>query len=356
MYTPSTIIPENDISITPSKIYNIIEKLLDYEIDYYNDNNKAVKLLKLVKKSMLTKFKERYTWKTEVLSQKVCDHMYGEHSKRFKQICGSRIDIKPEGKSFKCAKHIGKNYKPKDRNVDEKARCIGIKKNGNPCKMEGKHNRYCIYHYNQYKIDKLENDIKDLEIEKIHENVRNIVKSSFNTSSLYNIIENVKNSNIIKEKNKQSIELLEIAPHNLNNSNTSNKFAKIKEIIKNNEILENFNKLDIVNNFKNRLDNLNKKISENIEIIDKLDKNYKNSCIIEYKQCEQENCTNCKKYNIVYNSYCSEHILNRKNNAINFFYKNKPTPTPTPPTPTPPPPTTMKHHDLSFSPGHDQFI
>lgn len=355
MYTPNTFVPENDITIKPKNIIKIINNLLDYEIDYYSNNDNYIRLLKIVKKSMINRFKEKYTWKTDVLSHNVCDHIYGEHSKKFKQICGSRIDIKPEGKSFKCAKHIGKSYKPKDRNIDEKSRCIGIKKNGNPCKMEGKHNRYCIYHYNQYKIDKLEKDIKDLEIEKIHENVRNIVKSSFNTSSLYNIIENIKNINISEDKNKQSIELLEFAPHKLNNSNTSNKFAKIKKIIKNNEILENFNKTDIVNNLKIKLDKLNNKIDKNIEIIDKLDKNYKNNCIIEYKQCEQENCTNCKNYYIVYNSYCSEHILNRKKNTINFFYKNKTTP------PLPPPqhnttPTTMNHHDLSFSSGHDQFI
>ena len=41
MYTPTTLIPENDISISPKKIYNIIKELLEKEIEFYSNNNNS---------------------------------------------------------------------------------------------------------------------------------------------------------------------------------------------------------------------------------------------------------------------------------------------------------------------------
>lgn len=32
---------------------------------------------------------------------------------------------------------------------------------------------------------------------------------------------------------------------------------------------------------------------------------------IEYRKYEAYNCPNCKKYNIIYSTYCTDHIINK---------------------------------------------
>lgn len=210
MYIPSYTIPKNDLLIKPNKIYEIIKVLLDYEIEFYSHNEKFVNLLNTVKKNMLDKFKRRYTWQTEVLSEQVCEHLYGEKSKKYGQICGRRIDINFDGKNYKCAKHIGIKHKPKARNIPENIKCKSLKKNGHPCSMYGKikYGGNCVYHFKEEKTeilqDKviiLENENNLLNTEENCKNSKELVRTSININSLYNIIEKLnENTDFIEKK------------------------------------------------------------------------------------------------------------------------------------------------------------
>jgi hypothetical protein len=105
----------------------------------------------------------------------------------------------------------------------------------------------------------------------------------------------------------------------LNEEGNDNSTDKI-DIIKNVKKLENYCISNYINNTNNKLHELNKKIIENTSIIEKLNKYYTK---IEYKKCEENNCNSCKSYNIIYNTYCAEHILNRNKQPIINFFKTK---------------------------------
>lgn len=198
MYIPSYTIPKNDLLIKPNKIYEIIKVLLDYEIEFYSHNEKFINLLNTVKKNILDKFRRRYTWQTEVLSEQVCEHLHGEKSKKCGQICGRRIDIKFDGKSYKCAKHIGIKYKPKARNIPDNMKCKSLKKNGHPCSMYGKikYGGNCVYHFKEEKTEISQDKVIILE------NENNLLNTKENCKNyLYNIIEKLnENTDFIEKK------------------------------------------------------------------------------------------------------------------------------------------------------------
>lgn len=275
MYIPTDIIPENDISISPKRLYNIIKKLLDNEMDYYDDNEKFTKLLKSVKKNMLDRLKKRYTWQTIVLSEKVCEHIYGENSNKFGQICGARIDIhvNSDNKKYRCSMHIDNKHIPKARNIDINKKCKSLKKNGDPCKMEGKYKGYCIYHYDKNKIEKLQKEVLILNTEKICNISNEITRNSINIDSLYNIIEKLKSNNNLEVinsnkfiidplKNKESIDLnintnimkkvlnTEYYDHNYFNNIKQIYCSGHEDIIFNNYKINNTNNIYLENIYK----------------------------------------------------------------------------------------------------------
>lgn len=268
MYIPSHTIPKNDLLIKPNKIYEIIKVLLDYEIEFYSHNEKFINLLNTVKKNILDKFRRRYTWQTEVLSEQVCEHLHGEKSKKYGQICGRRIDIKFDGKNYKCAKHIGIKYKPKARNIPDNMKCKSLKKNGHPCSMYGKikYGGNCVYHFKEEKPKILQDKVIILEKEN------NLLNSKENCkNSLYNIIEKLNENTDFIEKNeiiknisfedKPLIKDLKSQSAELN-SNINNFKVKLKIIreVLNTKYCTNNNYNNIYLVFIENLDNYDPKI------------------------------------------------------------------------------------------------
>jgi hypothetical protein len=103
-----------------------------------------------------------------------------------------------------------------------------------------------------------------------------------------------------------------------------------------------------ISNVYNRLEELNKSITDNTNIFKKIFKYNKDKY---HQECDAKGCNSSKDYTIIYNKYCKQHIHDRpKISNINFFNKNNYNSLNTTSTQLP---TNMKHHDLSFSTGHD---
>lgn len=240
MYIPTDLVPENDITIMPKKIYNIIKELLDIEISFYDNNKQFYNLLKYVKKNILNNISKRTFWQKNVLSRKSCEHVFGENSKRFKQICGARIDIKCEDNKYLCSQHVGIKHIPKQI-VSEEKQCHGTTKYKRRCKKKGINNGYCKYHVKDRKIDELQKKNKDL----ITENTKKSVK----IESSYNIIDKFKNKKILKKvyKNKKqtNFELLDFEKRK-NNFN-------INILIKNKKTPKYRFYKNYINNLKNNI-------------------------------------------------------------------------------------------------------
>lgn len=232
MYIPTELIPENDISITPKKLYNIVNQLLDKEIDYYNHIEIYVLLLNSVKKNILKRLKNTNLWKRDVLSEKVCEHVYGEYSKKFGQICGSRIDIKCKNNKFLCSQHIGIIHVPKRRSIPDDKKCKGITKYKIPCKKEGVNNGYCKHHVKDIIIENFEKENKILNNDKNCKIPKDITKQNINMDSLYNIIEKLK-------KKSKLIENKENSGNNINHK-LCTQFIKDEEINELNNNIQNF--------------------------------------------------------------------------------------------------------------------
>lgn len=284
MYIPSQFIPENDISIKPKKVYIMIKDLLNREIDFYDNNKDFVILLNSVKKNMLNEFSKRYIWQTELASDKTCEHLFGEKSRKHGEMCGRRIDIKAEKENtqYRCSMHIDNKYKPKSRIIDPKDLCKGIKKNGDSCSMKGIHKGYCIYHNGQNKIKKLQKKVNKIEQDNIIRDIKEITKKSVNIKS-FDIVEELKIKPFINE--------LEIK----NNEYTDVDKLKKDEIDKINNKLINLN--ININNFKYKLEIIN-------EIF-----NIKPNCRNKY-------CNNINTIRIIKSLYCKNHAeiaLNNQN-------------------------------------------
>lgn len=257
MYIPTDLVPENDITIIPKKIYNIIKELLDIEISFYDNNKQFYNLLKYVKKNILNNISKRTFWQKNVLSRKSCEHVFGENSKRFKQICGARIDIKCEDNKYLCSQHVGIKHIPKQI-VSEKNQCHGTTKYKRRCKKNGINNGYCKYHVKDRNFDELQKENKNLITEK---NTKNSVK----IESSYNIIDKFKNNKkilkkVYKNKKKQTnVELLDFEKRKNNRFN-------INILIKNKKTPKYRFYKNYINNLKN---NINKYIKSIFNIEDK---------------------------------------------------------------------------------------
>lgn len=257
MFIPKSIIPDNDITIIPKNLYKIIIELIDSEIEDDSFEKINEKILNKIRKILIKRFKSTYFWNTLVLSEKVCEHVYGEYSKKFGNICGARIDIKYDGKNYKCSQHIGIKHTPKNR-VPEEKRCKGITKYNNPCKKEGNIEGYCKYHIKDIKI---ENENKLLNIKKNCNISGKIIKRSIYLDSLYNIIEKLK-------KKSEFIEKQEIVNKNIEQiyiqKSLTNETKESEESVLKNKPLEKIKKNNCCNYEQITFTNINILILKNI--------------------------------------------------------------------------------------------
>lgn len=191
-------------------------------------------------------------WILYSMSYKHCEHIYTDRSKKCGQICGIKINLKFDGKNFKCSRHIGIKHTPKAKNLPNENRCNGTNKYGERCKKRIKENGLCIHHYDKNIIINLNNKINIKEKKNIFEkdkikNIHNNVKE-VSIKSLYEIVENFKkniNSNNINSNTYNDNNLI-IKKNNKNNTeNIGNKFLfNIDVNVKFNNILDNNQELD----------------------------------------------------------------------------------------------------------------
>lgn len=196
------MLPKNEITITPEKLYNLIIDIIDTNIISYDYNEQYIKLLKDLKNEIGYELKKTYNWSTVMLSHKVCDHIYTENSKEYGNMCGKRIDIKTNDKNYKCSIHVEKSkHTPKKRKVDDSLRCPGLNMYGEQCRLrkQNKYNGYCRYHYQEDKIISLESDIKKEKEINLKSYVNNMITNYMDFS------ENVKYTNIEEKKNNESL-------------------------------------------------------------------------------------------------------------------------------------------------------
>lgn len=349
-------IPKNNIKINPNKMieimYNIFINFIENQID-----EKCIKTIHLLFKDFKANIKNRHFWYI-ICSEDICCYEFTDRNKdNLAIICGKRINRKydkNDPNKYLCAEHNRSHRKNNSKSIQIKENeiyCKHIKKDGIHCKYSSKINGYCSKHYkNKYNInikevhDKIKRKKYKTYIEDYIENNNIEIDKEFNREiELFSNIDIDSNNIVLEIQIHPTIELLEIVGGNLNNSNnerngvpnhniniTTNSatnsndesnIIKIAKNTKNLEILENNFISNYINNTNNKLHELNTKIVENTKIIEKLKKYYKK---IEYKKCEANNCNNCKNYNIIYNTYCTEHISHRPLSITNFFHMYTP--------------------------------
>lgn len=331
-------IPKQDIKVIPTALVKEIYKLFDTEIEdiSFKDKTSEIRLkyinylYKKIKKLLVN-----YHFWNRISSYNFCCYQYS-YTKNGKdedigKICGRRINIKNSydnnSNKYLCSEHDRNHRKYHSRPIKiNENPCNHINKDGSNCKYKSILNGLCTKHHKfVYKINK----------EEIYNKII-FYKEYTNIELEINILNNIVNNNlekpeIIHNKNKNdrkglSIELLEIDSPNLNNSNTSRDKL---------EIPYNFNKnsnkiIDISKNVKNIYDKtniLNNKIINTNNILDNIKNIYKNYTNIESRKCEYKCCTNNKQYNIIYSTYCTEHLINREKSKVpNFFHTHTTTP------------------------------
>lgn len=271
-----------------------------------------------IKKDLLAMIKSKNFW-INSLDLKHCDHVYKNGSKKG-TFCNRSIDISYEkhrtkdNGSYKCYKHVSKTvYKStKRKDISRDLFCISLNNKNKLCNNFKLYGNYCNCHYSRSK--EYMDNIKNNEHYYLYYDFNKELNYLFNINIFdeeKKILE--KELSLKKEDQRPTMELLEFAPPKLNNSDSS---GNIKDLSLNKEIKDD----DVVGNNNNNKYEKISHISNNLNK-NNLKHNYKDNYVkIEYKKCEQKECTNCKDYNIVYTSYCSEHIYNRPKPKIDVYY------------------------------------
>lgn len=196
-------------------IFKDINLYIKSEKDIYLENNNNNEYIRfsyycdayelIYEKFMYFIFNKFLFWEKN-MNHRICDYKY-KNGKYAGMFCGRIIDIKctDENGMWRCSKHISSKYhKPKPLNVPIEERCISLCKNGERCKFRKKYFKYCKFHYSiEYNINVNIVDEHYIETNKkiiFENNIKEIVKKSFNINSLYNIIN--KNDNIVEKVNK----------------------------------------------------------------------------------------------------------------------------------------------------------
>lgn len=331
---PQSILPKNDITISPQKLYNFISTSFDSITTFYDYDSYNTKLLTSIKKEFLQLFKKTFLWNVQVLSHKTCMHVFKDKSKRFGQICNKRIDISDKN-NYYCSEHIGKKHNDniKKRNFSAEKRCIFIKKNGKQCELPFKKNKFCNYHFSEERVKDLEEQNNLLSSKLFKQEIHNIVKGFFDTKSLYNIIDNIKNNNLNNDKilfkkyyNKEIIEKKNEQSSIYSYSNISDKIREIdKNVIEfNNKILLNNSKFKSITEYINILVEKNNKINTIYNIYKDEYKNindpvvmFETVCGIQsniYLLLKENNFSNLEDLKKFINTYKNHKCIN-----INFY-------------------------------------
>lgn len=188
------MIPNKDIKVIPLNQYKQIMNLFNniYEeffVDQEENRKKYyLQAFNIIKKRVIELFSSNCFWTLYSLSRNCCDHVYGKNSKYCGEICGRTIELKFDGKNYRCSRHIGIKHVPIPNNISEKEKCKGVTKYNRPCKRRATKDIFCVYHYNE----KLSKKVDTFEKEKLHRNIKNIIKGTINMDCIYNIINNIK--------------------------------------------------------------------------------------------------------------------------------------------------------------------
>lgn len=335
-------IPINDFPIIPEQQYKQLNNLFnniygDFACDQIEPRRTLyLECYNIIKEKVINLFKSNSFWIRDCMSEKHCDHIYGEHSEKHGDICKRSIELKFDGKNYLCSRHIGIKHIPKPNNIPEEERCKGITYYGKPCKRRRKKNNYCIYHIEDEKkvekINDLEKKILNIEQNKIINDIKDIVKKTVNINSLYNIVNNLKYNkslDINKEVNLlNNIEIIqynsndvEIVNENINDDdeNESEHYiyydsdGDIYESDEENTLEKNYNKIKYINEIY-----INKYKNFIITEIDKLKDVYKD----KYMKKWNKNINYSINYlNYIPDSFISTAYIdpNNKINNLNFY-------------------------------------
>lgn len=332
-FTLENYIPRQDIKVRPKLLVEKICNLFDTEIEgmSFDDESskKNIKVINYLYKKVKELLVNYYFW-YNVSSYNFCCYQYSytkdNKNEDIGRICGRRINKKNSydnnSNMYLCAEHDRnhrKNHSKPIKTQEKENICNHINKDGSHCKYGSKINGLCTKHHKyKYKID-IEKVYNKIEFYKNYTNIDEEIKLLYN-------IENDKfllsEQNLKNKKKNIGYENVRFLNKNIKSVNTS---AYDKNEGKNISNLGEVTYCTITNsknNIYNRLKKLNEKILFNTDIINNLKDNYDNNYIkIEYRKCEYKNCINCKSYNIIYNSYCTDHIHNKTTIPLpNFFY------------------------------------
>lgn len=241
------MLPKNELTIAPLKLYDLIIDIIDKNINFYNYNDQFIKLLTTLKGDFQNELKKTYNWNTILLSHKTCDHVYTKNSKKNGEICGRHIDIETGENNYKCSVHIKKTkYKPKKRIVDDIMRCPELNRYGYPCglRKNKKYNGYCRYHYRNCNIKLEYVEKKEKKENKID------LKTYVEDMILYNIDTNFIYEKYFNNKDLTKRDMVLNTVEDNNDFHHNNKFT---------DIYKNVNKtvIDLYNKIKKENENLN---------------------------------------------------------------------------------------------------
>lgn len=365
-------IPKNNIKINPSKMIEIMYNIFIDFIENQTDDKSNI-IINLLYKEFKTKVRNNFFWYS-ICSDDICCYEYTDKKEdNLGIICGKKINIKYNKKDpnrYLCAEHNRSHRKTNSKSIQIKVNevyCKHIKSNGDHCKYSSKLEGYCSEHYRtKYGLsikevhDRINRKKYKTYIEDYIENTNIEVDKAFNKEiKLFSNIDIYSNNIVLEIENRPTMELLEFVGGKLNNSDssrnpftcgdaktfTNNKLIEYRKkvkflieeenninsndnsnIIKNAkslENLENFNISNSISNVYNMLDELNNNINDNAKIFENIINNYKNYINIEHKECDAKGCTKSKQYNIIYNTYCIDHIHNRPKPSIVNLFKSK---------------------------------
>jgi hypothetical protein len=356
MTRPSNFIPGSELTISPNSLISYMNKLFieifDDVLSYHDINIPEI----IIEKSFKNKIRSSRIWQG-ILSSDRCMYIYTDNSKKCFTLCNKRIlrdtNIdelinKKENKYF-CSNHIRgqdisiRKRKFKDPNTKY---CCRNNKNNNPCGntaiLAG---NICKEHY---KLDRgikkhekitipdflyIKNKPIDFSTTYWHEYRKSIEDYDKYTTTINNDVDSyydkiISNFNTSENlflkylkpghlaRNKKYIK--EIQPLKYSSLNLKNKSEeKILNSCSNSfpdnkyEQLNKSNSLDLLE----QMENFKKRVDDNYTKINNIKNNIKEN---KYIKCEINGCFNCKKYDVIYYTYCKDHLFYNNNN----IYKN----------------------------------
>jgi hypothetical protein len=301
-FRSKSFIPKNNMNIRPNSLVNNISTYIENYIDnQIHEKDKII--LNLLYKEMKNHISNFSFWES-IAAYNFCCYIYtGLDDKGINKICGRRVDKKNEQDNinkYYCSEHDRNHRKYYSKPIhvkDIENNCKHINKTGTNCKYSSRIDGLCVKHYKY---------IYNIDIIQIYKKIENISEFNKNYGNI--------------EKEMELLYNIEITEFNTKTKKKNTEIRINKKDLK--------NKISVIQDHGNSNKNSNKKNSEclryNKNNLENPKIGYKNENInVEYRKCEVKNCTNCKQYNIIYSTYCTDHISNRiKSSTLNYFYMN----------------------------------